>query len=38
MLELYCLTGEFPEKDNMRTINSFQDDFKNKIENEIFEI
>lgn len=30
MLELYCLTGEFPERDNLMTINSFQDDFVNQ--------
>jgi restriction endonuclease S subunit/16S rRNA G966 N2-methylase RsmD len=29
MLEMYCLTGEFPNKDNLMTINSFKDNFKN---------
>ena len=29
MLEMYCLTGEFPHKDNLMTINSFKDNFKN---------
>jgi len=31
MLEFYCLTGEFPKESNMKTTNSFRDDFsKNK--------
>lgn len=30
MLEFYCLTGEFPNKDNMKCVNSFDYDFLNK--------
>ncbi|ADO67549.1 putative type I restriction modification enzyme, M and S domains [Cafeteria roenbergensis virus] len=30
MLEMYCLTGEFPQSEHLRTINSFKDDFKNQ--------
>ena len=30
MLEFYCLTGEFSDKDSMKCVNSFQYDFNNK--------
>lgn len=30
MLEMYCLTGEFPQNNHLRTINSFKDEFKNQ--------
>ena len=28
MLEMYCLTGEFPHSDNVKVTNSFKDDYK----------
>ena len=30
MLEFYCLTGEFPDKENMKCVNSFQYNFGSK--------
>ena len=32
MLEFYCLTGYFPSEDNLRTMNSFSENFKATID------
>lgn len=34
-LEMYCLTGEFPDSDNVKVTNSFKDDYKNSKNKEI---